>query len=104
MAIPTGKHSDWPWPLSLIPRGWNAWESDVPPVKIAGNVPWHKHLDVPARGQWAIAGYERVKIPVFFAFQTKRGRYMRLALIRYDYVDGYYTFFSFAYRHYRYAD
>jgi hypothetical protein len=31
MAIPAGRHTDWGFPLSLIPRSWNARESDVGP-------------------------------------------------------------------------
>lgn len=97
---PTGRHTDWPWPFSLIKRGWHTWSSEIEPVQICGNVPEGLHLDIPPRGCWAIAGVGRLPIPVFFAFKTSGGRYLRLALIRYDYVDHYYTVFSFAYRNY----
>jgi len=98
MPKPTGRHSDWPWPLSLIPRSWNSWSSETEPVKILGNATGH--LDVPGKGQWAIAGVARIPVPVFFAVQTSSGLYVRLALIRYDYHGRYYTWPSFALKRY----
>ncbi len=61
MAIPEGNHTDWVFPLSLIPRTWTAIPDSVPPVKIAGSAPT------------AIEGW-----------------HFRLGTFRFDVVDGYY--------------
>lgn len=86
---PAGFHTDWLWPFSRIPRGWNSWDSDVPPVRVAGNATGH--LDVVAPGTWALVGYKHHRIPVCFVIQTKGRIYFRLGLIRYDYEAHYYT-------------
>lgn len=83
MAIPSGKHNDWIWPFSLIPRGFNAVASENEPVKLLGNATGH--LDVPPKGTWVLAW------PLYFALRTKSGWHFRFG-IRYDYVDRYYTF------------
>lgn len=90
MSIPSGNHSDWPWPFSYIPRNWTAFNSTIPPIKIAGTET-DEHLDIPERGKWVIAGFERRRIPVYFAMTTLSGWHFRIGLLRYDYVDHYYT-------------
>jgi len=98
--IPSGTHTDWPCLLSRIPRKWNAIDYEVEPMKICGNTEPDEHLDVPAPGHWVIAGFGRVPIPVHFAFQTRERRYLRLSLLRFDYVDRYYSILSFGYKDY----
>jgi hypothetical protein len=91
MSIPTGNHTDWPFPFNRIPRSWTAFESTVPPVKIAGTERVEDNLDIPERGKWVIAGVGGLHIPVFFALTTTSGFHIRIGLLRYDYVDSYYT-------------
>lgn len=93
--IPQGKHTDWIFPFSEIPRSWNAFASDVPPVKIAGTERPEDHLDIPEKGRWVIAGIERLKIPVYFALTTRSGWHFRIGLFRYDYEARYYTWPTF---------
>lgn len=89
--IPRGKHDDWIWPFSLIPRRWNTFASDVEPVKICGTEDPADHLDIPERGRWAVAGIGHLKIPAYFAATTRGGWHVRIGLLRYDYVNHYYT-------------
>ena len=100
MNKPYGRHEDWPWPFRWIRREWHSFSWKRRPVKILGNTEKGDHLDIPKPGKWVIAGVGWIPIPVFFAIQTKNRRYLRIALIRYDYEDKYYTIFSFAYRNY----
>ncbi len=93
--IPAGRHNDWWWPFSLIPRRWTAFNSDIPPVKIAGTERAQDHVDIPERGKWILAGVGNLKIPVYFAVTTKAGWHFRIGLFRYDYIDGYYQIFTF---------
>lgn len=90
--IPTGRHTDWFWPFSYIPRSWTGWNSDKPPKQMLGNVPSGDHLDVSPAGTWAFAW------PFYFVVHFKSGWYARFG-IRYDYVDHYYTFPAFTIKH-----
>lgn len=81
--IPKGRHTDWPWPFSFIPRSWNAWASNKLPKQLLGNA--KGHLDIPAPGEWTIDW------PPYVAIHRFSGWYARFG-IRYDYVDHYYTF------------
>jgi hypothetical protein len=67
--IPTGPHTDWPWPFSLIPRRWTAVPSDTPPFTIG------YEKDVPPPGRWVIA---LSKYGFMFSFQTKGGWLFRI--------------------------
>lgn len=95
MPIPAGRHTDWIWPLSYIPRNWTAFNSDVPPVKIAGTERLEDHLDIPERGKWVLAGVMNLRIPVYFALTTNSGWHFRVGLLRYDFVDEYYQIATF---------
>lgn len=95
MPLPEGRHDDWPLFFKYVPRSWNAIASDVPPVRIAGTEREEDHLDVPERGRWALAGFKRWKVPVYFAVTTKSGVHFRIGLLRFDYVDGYCTWPTF---------
>jgi hypothetical protein len=81
--IPKGKHTDWVWPLSYIPRRWTAWSSTNEPRKIIGSATGH--LDIPPRGTWVLAW------PPYFAVTLPNGAHFRLGF-RHDYQDHYYTF------------
>lgn len=92
--IPTGKHTDLPWPLSLIPRGFNAVQSNDPPHVVAhspGALVDH-NADVPAPGNFT---FSTSKYGFNFALTTKGGWIFRIGTFRYDYVDHYYTFPTF---------
>lgn len=89
--IPTGRHTDWIFPFSLIPRSWTAWESDTPPRKLCGNAKTVK--PIPDSGEWLLSW------PLYFAFQTKGGIHGRIG-IRWDDVDHYYQFPSFTLKRY----
>lgn len=91
--IPNGRHDDWPWPFSYIPRRWTAFDSDIPPVKLCGTET-DPHLDIPEQGKWVIAGVGEIKLPLYFALTTNSGWHFRIG-IRYDFLDRYYTFPSF---------
>jgi hypothetical protein len=84
--VPSGNHTDWPWPFSLIPRRWNAVPSEHEPVQLLGTA--SGHLDIPDRGTWTIAW------PIYVALTSRKGWHFRFG-IRYDYIDRYYTFPSF---------
>ncbi len=90
--IPAGRHTDWPWPLSLIPRRWTARESGRLPVKLLGTVPRDAHLDIPRPGQWVLAW------PLYFAITTENGVHFRIGIARYDYVDHYYQLGTLAWK------
>ena len=80
MSIPEGKHSDWPWPFSLLPRGFLAWYG-ASPRQIAGNT---KDLKpIPDQGNWIVTW------PLYFASQSKSGWHFRIGA-RWDDVDFYY--------------
>jgi hypothetical protein len=86
--IPAGNHTDWIWPLSLIPRRLTSIESKRPPRKIFGNVLDTDHLDVPPKGKWVIA------LPLHWAWTTKVGDINRISFARYDYNGEYYQILS----------
>ena len=100
MPIPSGRHTDWPWLLSWVPRRWTAFESEIPPLQLFGNVPPGAHLDIPARGQWTIATIAHGNLPLYFAIRTKSNWYFRFG-VRFDYLNKYYTFPSIALKHYK---
>lgn len=104
---PTGKHTDWMWPFSMIPRGLTSYEAESVPKKIAGNAKTEhlRELDewgneslvlsgplamkpypkpIPVKGEWWIGW------PPYIAITTKGGWHIRLG-IRFDDVDLYYA-------------
>jgi hypothetical protein len=83
-AVPPGRHTDWPWPLSYIPRSWTAVESQRKPVQVLGTVGKGENLDVPKPGRFTLAW------PPYFAVTGPRGIHFRIGVARYDYVDEYY--------------
>jgi hypothetical protein len=100
MSIPTGKHSDWPWPFSLIPRRWTAVESDKEPAAVSvlfsdGNGTLQNispvNPDVPAPGEACISF---CRYGVMFS-ACGFGWLLRIGTFRYDYTDRYYTFPTF---------
>lgn len=86
MNILQKKHTDWPWPLSYVPRAWTAIKSDVPPRTLAG-----EDTDVPAPGRFTL---QVCKYGFMFSLQTKRGWLVRVGSFRYDYCDKYYEIFT----------
>lgn len=94
MPIPTGPHSDWIWPFSLIPRKWTAIPRENPPLKLMGTAPPDK--PIPDPGDWIINYW-----PPYFAFQTKGGWHFRIGA-RWDNVDKYVQFPSFKIGKYSY--
>lgn len=90
--IPNGRHTDWIWPFSYIPRSWTGWNSIKLPKQLVGNVPVGAHLDVPLEGEWAFVW------PFYLVVHFKNGWYARFG-IRYDYVDKYYTFPALTVKH-----
>ena len=74
------KHTDWPWPLSLIPRRWTAIPSDKGPWSIG------YQKDVPPPGRWTLA-FSRYG---FMFSVNARGWLFRVGTFRYDYVDKYF--------------
>lgn len=95
MAIPSGTHTDWLWPFSLIPRSFNATESDVPPTAIANSEGLDKADDIPNPGNWVFMRAEKWYYGLYFALTTESGWHFRIGSFRYDYVDKYYTFPTF---------
>jgi hypothetical protein len=87
-----GRHTDWPWLFSWVPRSWTTFKGS-PPKQLFGNVPNGEHLDIPPPGHWTITW------PPYFAFQTKSGWLFRIG-IRWDYNSGTYEFPSFKIGHY----
>ncbi len=81
MGILDTKHTDLPWPLSLIPRRWTAIPSVVRPWTLGYD------RDVPPAGAWTLA-FSRYG--VMGSFQTKGRWLFRMGTFRYDYVDLYY--------------
>jgi len=80
-------HTDWPKPLSWVPRRWTAWIGPAPTLAdvIVGQVTELK--PIPKNGEWyVLRGY--------MASTTKEGIHDRLGW-RYDDVDRYFDFPSF---------
>lgn len=92
MAIPAGRHNDWPWPFSLIPRKATAVESDTPPTAVAHSKDLDKVDDIPNAGNWVLL---KSKYGLSFAVTGPGGWHFRIGTFRYDYVDKYYTFPTF---------
>lgn len=91
MSVPSGKHNDLPWPLSLLPRNFNAIPSNDPPHVVAhsaGALKDGHNADVPAPGNFT---FSVSKYGFNFAWTTKGGTIFRIGTFRYDYVDHYYT-------------
>jgi hypothetical protein len=91
--IPAGKHTDWPFPLSLIPRSWTAIASDKAPwgfslllVRPKDADKTTAHLDVPMRNE-AVLDFSRYG---FMFSVNAKGWLFRVGSFRYDYVDKYY--------------
>jgi hypothetical protein len=80
-------HSDWPKPVSWVPRRWTAWIGPAPTLAdvIVGQVTEMK--PIPKKGEWyVLRGY--------MASTTAEGIYNRLGW-RYDDVDDYFEFPAF---------
>lgn len=107
------KHWDWPWPFSLIPRGWTAFEWGMPKIvfgnqktsKVDGAIPTKHPLPIGEERSWQLS-----KFPLgpwyawYFAWSGKRGkdgkfRHFRIGA-RWDDVDNYVQFPSIAFRKY----
>lgn len=104
------KHWDWIWPFSTIPRGWTAFKWGVP-KKIGGNqneTRKSKEGEGPApigeNGSWQVSRFPDAPrlikfLPLYLAFTTKGGRHFRVGA-RWDDVDNYVNFPTFATRKY----
>lgn len=100
---PTGRHKDWPWPLSYIPRSWTSFEA-APPRKWLGNAKLEHAIyqgkayaypkPIPDRGQWWLGW------PLYFALQTKGGWYFRIG-IRFDDRDFYFNWPAFTIKRFK---
>jgi hypothetical protein len=93
------KHEDWIFPFSLIPRGWNAFRLEQPPLLIWGrkvyDITTYMYSDNKIRGgadpcqrsSWAIA----ITMPLHLSITFGRtGRYFRIGF-RWDTIDEYYN-------------
>jgi hypothetical protein len=97
--IPTGKHTDWYWPLSLIPRKWTAIPSEREPFGVIIDdvgMLWVRpktwNLDVPVRNS-AMLVFSRYG---FMFSVNAKGWLFRIGTFRYDYVDSYVELFTLA--------
>ncbi len=88
--LPSGRHTDWIWPFSYIPRTWTSFLGK-PPRKLLGTSPEAK--PIPDSG-WELLW------PLYFAARSKGGWYIRIG-IRWDDVDQYYTWPSFTIKHFK---
>jgi hypothetical protein len=86
MNILEKKHTDWPWPLSKIPRAWTAIPSTTPPRTLAG-----QNTDVPSPGRFTL---QLSRYGFMFSVQTKGQWLFRIGSFRFDYVDNYYEIFT----------
>lgn len=112
MPLPTGKHTDWPWPFNQIERSSNAVVAP-PPERLCGNTTLIPAFDdhglpvldangvqvmapkpIPNRGEWHLATGVDGKTPGYFAMTTSFGMHVRIG-DRWDNVDGYFNRFSF---------
>lgn len=122
MGILDKKHTDWPWPFSLIPRRWTAFNWGVPEL-VKGNIrPQdtiythqvskadilnYRHVFAPkpisSEGTWQLSRFpEGPWYAWYFALSGKRKadgkfRHWRIGA-RWDDVDGYTQFPAFATR------
>lgn len=113
-ALPPGlrgkKHTDWPWPFSLIPRGATAFKWGKP-KKLFGNQPLEGGIPKPIGQEktWQVSYYPKAPLwakltgfAYYAAYSGKKGkdgmfRHFRLGT-RFDDVDNYATIFSVATR------
>lgn len=103
--IPTGLHSDWPLFLKYVPRRWTAFESEIDPVQLYGNVPAGHHLDIPGPGEWCIADAAGKGRPAYLAVRLRMpigtgSIYFRVGTRR-DYNDKYYERGAFTLKYYK---
>lgn len=95
-------HKDWPKGFRWVKRRWTSWVGSYP-IKVAGNAEeflftgpsysiWTPK-PIPDAGQWWLGS------PLFFAWKTKGGWYIR-AGFRWDDVDKYFAL-SFTIKRYR---
>lgn len=101
LEILNKRHTDWPWPLSYIPRRWTACDWGVP-VLVMGNQRETRedaasHTAGPApvgeAGSWQLSLFPKAPgplkhIPTYFAFTLKNGWHFRIGA-RWDDVDSY---------------
>jgi hypothetical protein len=100
MAIPPGNHSDWLWPMSLIPRSWNARESNVEPRALLKSKGYVGNLDIPKPGHYAISRGEfwwELYAAITFSRIDEQGRawHARIGVARFDYNDRYFNYLFF---------
>ena len=98
--IAEGRHTDYLWPLSYIPRRWTSFCWHQPPKKILGNqeLTWFDKYGmfapkpIPKPGQWQVSSikFGRFWIPLIFAGTTKGGWSWRFGA-RFDDEDFYMT-------------
>jgi hypothetical protein len=87
-------HSDWIWPLRYVPRRWTI-VCGNPPEKTLGTTPlraaqfhglqFRYPQPIPPRGYWHFTAW-----PIYFGMSTRSGWHFRIG-VRYDDIDGYYT-------------
>ena len=100
----SGRHDDWPWPLSSVPRRWTA-VSGNPPRKTFGTTPltraefngrqFRYPKPIPPAGRWHFTIW-----PLYFGMTTHSGWHFRLG-VRYDDIDGYYSWPSVTLKRYK---
>ena len=85
--------------LRWIPRGATSWCFVEPPIILLGNYGIALPKPIPEKGRWQVSVVQMCRgWPVFLpyaAVTTRRGYHVRIGA-RWDDVDGYYTFPSFA--------
>ena len=86
--VPPGRHTDFIWPFSYIPRAWTAHKSCKPPITVFGNDHDADADDVPDPGHKVFQFSP--KYGFMFSFQTKHHFLFRFGTMRYDFVDHYY--------------
>jgi hypothetical protein len=87
-------HSDWIWPLQYVPRRWTI-VCGNPPQKTFGTTPLRRMQfhgaqfaypqPIPPPGHWHFTTW-----PIYFGMSTRSGWHFRIG-VRYDDIDGYYT-------------
>lgn len=105
------KHWDWPWPLSLVPRRWTAWEWGTP-EQLAGSQELRRKgpggelgpAPIGERGSWQLAYYPDAPwwakpVAWYVAATLPGGRHFRVGA-RWDDVDGYVQWPAVASRRY----
>lgn len=96
------RHEDWPWPFSLIPRGWTAFKINKVPTLFIGEVyEWEFggirpvqlmgwHIDF-------IVINKYIKVPIWFCITFKNSKKYFGFGMRWDGSDDYYQFPSILY-------